>query len=193
MPTAAFSYGFGEGPWHSRQKFEAKLERAGFDVIRDIPAADIIISHSAGCYFLPEMTDKQILFLIDPPYWPGRSSWNSFIEKVRTEFIDARQRRALGFWLRKTAWNITYSLRSLTRTLTIARLHPLHNFHEALEDHDIVLIRNDRDVWCTPEIEKLPTKGKSFLYYHVPGLHDDLWEMPAPYVAIIQEVATLRP
>jgi len=52
------------------------LERAGYKVVPSAQA-DIILTHSAGCFELPAPRKGQVVVMVDPPYWPGRSSWNA--------------------------------------------------------------------------------------------------------------------
>ena len=97
--TVAVIPGFGEGAWHQKRLLNA-FEKLGYIAEADAAQADIIIAHSAGCFYLPKVRPQQQVVLIGPPYWPGRSVLSSFIRKGHHDIIANFHRGTLWFWLR---------------------------------------------------------------------------------------------
>ncbi|HSH55994.1 MAG TPA: hypothetical protein VK983_04170 [Candidatus Limnocylindrales bacterium] len=187
--TICIKYGIGEGDWHGR-RFKKALKRAGFKVTLDALRVDIIVSHSGGCFFLPQAPKEQMIVLINPPYWPGKPLALSAFQKIWWDYkaFAARGKR-LG-WYFKTMWNCVHLVRYLGKSWTISLSARKHNFHEALHHDTVVIIRNDQDAWCTPHIQEQLHPGKTFHMHRMPGQHDDCWANPEPYVQVIQSEVT---
>jgi hypothetical protein len=183
--TIAIICGIGEGRWHA-SILEPPLKAAGFRVINDPAKANIILSHSGGCFFLPKTTPDQTIVLIDPPYWPGKLILVSVIEKIYRDTKDHIARRKFGFWAQKTLWNLIYLFKYVFKSLQMGWFARKQNFYQALAQDTVILIRNEDDVWCTPDIEQLPTDSNPFTYYHLPGQHDDCWLNPEVYAKLLQ-------
>src|SRR5438046_8452477 len=79
-------YGFREGP-HSGRRLLPRLRAAGFEPTSDVQSADIILSHSGGCFLAPNnLAAQPPIVMVGLPYWPGKSTARSLLEKNRVEF-----------------------------------------------------------------------------------------------------------
>lgn len=187
--TVCIMYGIGEGRWHGKRLRKA-LTSAGFRLISKAEEADIIVSHSGGCFFLPRTPPDQMIVLINPPFWPGKPLIVSVFQKIWWDFkAFARRGKVLG-WLFKTAWNTVHLVRYLGVSLTISLKARKRNFYTSLHQDYVVIIRNDQDAWCTPDIQKVLEPHRIFPVHTLPGQHDDCWADPGPYVEVIQSELT---
>lgn len=186
MPKIALIYGIGEGDYHGRT-FVAELQKAGFEVVRKPEEADVILTHSGGCFFLPPLDLNQKFVLINPPYWPGKSLVKSTVQKIRIDFIDFVRDGKLLQWFYKTTINIAHILRFIFKSLTITLHARRQRFYEALRDENTIIIRSDQDTFLSPEADQLLKQKYSHAIpmYHVAGQHDTCWRDPQPYIDII--------
>jgi len=65
MSRAAILYGFSEGPAHA-WRLRLCLEQAGLALTTDVQAAQVIITHSAGSFFLPENLQDKTVIIFNP-------------------------------------------------------------------------------------------------------------------------------
>lgn len=186
----AILYGIGEGDYHGRA-FVSGLKRAGFDVIRDSAKADIVITHSGGCFFLPPLELDQKFVLINPPYWPGKPLVVSTMQKIYFDFMDFARDGKLHVWFWKTAVNLAHIARFLIKTLVIMRGAHKRRFYEALRDENAAIIRSSADTFLAPDADQLLEQkvGKVISFYRLPGQHDTCWRDPEPYIRIIKEIS----
>ncbi|HEX8182123.1 MAG TPA: hypothetical protein VF575_00810 [Candidatus Saccharimonadales bacterium] len=185
--TVAIMPGFGEGSWHTN-RLARELTTHGYRPVQDASIADIVVTHSAGCFFLPNTRHNKLLILIDPPYWPGRSNIVRICQKTWWDFVAHIRRRKVGFYLHKTAWNWVYILANIARVVKIGQLARKHNFHEALAHETVAIIRNDHDAWFMPNAaEALPT-NETFTFYRLPGEHDDCWLYTREHADLIHHI-----
>lgn len=186
----AIKYGIGEGDYHGRA-FVAALKRAGFEVVRDDHEADIVVTHSGGCFFLPPLELNQTFVLINPPYWPGKWLVVSTWQKVSRDFIDFARDGKLPQWCWKTIINLVHIMRYILKTLTITLHAHRKRFYDALDEHSTTIIRNDSDTFLSPNADKLlhEKAGRSFKFVRLPGQHDACWRNPEPYIEIIKSAA----
>jgi hypothetical protein len=61
------------------------------------------------------------------------------------------------------------------------------DFLSALQDKQIVVVRNAQDDFCSKDIETALTSYKNTYYVELPGAHDDFISNPAPYIALLPE------
>lgn len=177
--------GWSEGPKHER-RVRRELKRAGLEVINSGYKADVIITHSTGCYFLSYGQKQKLAVIINPPYWPGKSI---VIRTFHHAVLQApRQIKAWGslYWLRHRCWNIFYILTAPFRTVKIWRSLKAALL-EQLKHSNVLIIRNEGDVFCSPAIKKLSKQYKNTRVVQLPGLHDDLWVNPKPYIDLIRK------
>lgn len=183
--TVALIYGFGEDDWNGRA-FVAALQKDGFKIIKDAAKADIVIAHSAGCFYLPDTGPKQLTVLIGPPYWPGRSIIFCFLRKAIDDFRYYRRQHLTRAWFVKTRHNTLYILGGLRKAWAIYRNARQYKFFMMLHNKRVLIIRNENDQFLTPEAPELLGKYANFHFKTVSGEHDDCWLHPELYINLIQ-------
>lgn len=183
-------YGIGEGDYHGRT-FVAALKEAGFEIIRGGLEADIVVTHSGGCFFLPPPGRDQVFIIINPPYWPGKSLGRRTLQKVLRDFMDYARDGKLLQWSWKTTMNIAHILRYLIKALTMTLHTRKQRFYEALNESGTTIVRTDGDTFLTPDANELLRRqaGRKFTFIRLPGQHDSCWRDPSPYVEIIKKAA----
>jgi hypothetical protein len=184
-PTVSIIYGFGEGEWHGRA-FRSALQMAGFSTNHQPATADIVIAHSAGCFYLPNERQDQLTILIGPSYWPGKPLIVSFWQKVSWDFKDYRRRGMTAAWFYKTLRNTLYIIGGTRKARLMIKNTRRQNFYAALRNKWTVIIRNQDDSWLTPNAKALLGSKATFSFHELPGQHDDCWINPEPYVRLLQ-------
>jgi hypothetical protein len=170
------------------KKFCKTLAEAGYQLVQNAQDADIIIGHSAGCFWLPQAPTKQKLMLINPPYWPGRSVTERAKARARTHLRYRRYGYNFKQWLWRSAWGAFYGL-DIPRTRLINRVAREYELEKIITNHTAVIVRNSDDDWLTPDVEKLTHDHPGVQVVHIPGDHDDLWLNPRPYVEALERLA----
>jgi hypothetical protein len=178
-------YGFGEGPWHGRQIWPT-LKSAGYIPALKANDADIIIAHSAGCFYLPDSQKPQQLVLIDPPYWPDKSVALSFLQKTYLDLQASITQHRIRYWLRKTLWNLYYILQDIPKVISIIRQSRLNNLKRLLRHNYVTIVRHQYDAFCTPEIDRHFDRDQNVRFISVTGQHDDCWHDPDVLIPVIQ-------
>lgn len=179
--------GFGEGEWHSRILYKS-LEKLGYRRVATAADSDVVITHSAGCFFLPPRLPHQKVVVLAPPYWPGKYLWWCFLQKITQDILESYMRGKLLFFIRKTIWNCLYILRDIPKAIRIHFSARRHDFYTAFHSEKFVLIRNKRDTFCTPDIERLLRQKGKFEYYELPGEHEEVWMEPDDHAALIHSI-----
>jgi hypothetical protein len=185
--TVAILPGFTEGPWHLAL-MALELEQAGYKYTALADKADVVITHSAGCYLLPSTQRNVLIILISPPYWPGKPMVLCLMQKILSDFIVNTKRSSIKFWLQKTKHNSLYFWGDLRWNCNIIFKVHRHKFYEALPEKQITIIRNTHDFICTPDIAKKLPKQAKFKLHELPGEHDDCWYDPEPYIKLIDSI-----
>jgi hypothetical protein len=190
MIKIALLYGVGEGDYHGRA-FVAELKQSDFEVVRDARKADIVVTHSGGCFFLPPLDLNQKFVLINPPYWPGKSLLVSTVEKISIDLVDFVKDGKILQWILKTCINVAHIFRYIYKVLTITLHAHKQRFYEALQDDNTLIIRSDRDTFLAPDADHLLERkyGRVIPLRSVEGQHDSCWRNPEPYIRIIRDFA----
>jgi hypothetical protein len=186
MKTVAVIEGFAGGPLHTRY-FRKKLTEAGFKVIKDRRQAEIIVAHSAGIYAVPADCQARLLMLIDPTYWPGQKLIKRTVRHTRSSGKYHLRKFGVLYYLRKKLLEIYYFFRRHSYMwLGILNNNKLGHLREliARKDRRVIIIRNSRDPYCTPQIQH-KLKGPNVKYMELPGVHDDYISNPEPYIDLI--------
>lgn len=188
----ALLYGIGEGDYHGRA-FVRALEAAGFDVVRDAKRADIVVTHSGGCFFLPPLHLNQKFVLINPPYWPHKPLVVSMTQKVSLDFVDFVRDGKLLQWFWKSTINIMHLLRYAIKSVTITLHAHRQRFYTALRDENTIIIRSSLDTFLSPTADRsLEQKyGRVIPMYTISGQHDSCWRNPQPYIDQICKFAAV--
>ncbi len=170
------------------KRLRRELHKAGYTVTKNEAEADIIIAHSAGCFWLPQAPTSQTFVLIDPPYWPGKTIRERARSKGKSHWDFRTYRFPLYIWITHSLWGTYYAVRDLRRTLQIMRFAPQYDLSKIITNHKVVLIRNEGDDWLTPNLDELLRQHPGTSLHIVPGDHDDLYYHPERYVDLLQSV-----
>lgn len=184
--TVAILHGWAGGWWHTREFCQA-LKTTGFKVVKNSRHADIIIAHSTGSYRLPENSAAKLILLIGPPYWPSKSILHRLLRKKSHDTKHRLADRGLLFTINKLIFEIIYVLIRPSYTLIALKNHRYLHFLDLLEAKKVILVRNEEDYFCSPEIEREIKKYKNVRYLQLPGGHDDFMTNPKPYIELIQK------
>jgi hypothetical protein len=185
MKTVALQYGIASGERQGK-RFRRALKQAGYKVIKDAAKADIIVAHSAGCFWLPEAPTHQKLMLIDPPYWPGKTVGERGKQRLKTNLHPRKQNYHIPYWLARNLWGLFYVIRDIKRTRAIVRLAGIYDLATVVQNHRALLIHNDDDDWLTANLEELDQTNPNLIVRHLPGDHDNCWYNPQPYIDLLQ-------
>jgi hypothetical protein len=170
------------------RRLRKELRAAGFNIARKRDQADIILAHSAGCFWLEDARPDQLLVLVDPPYWPGRTVKDRAKEKSDANFRYRRYGYSHHLWLNKNAWGLYYAVRDMKRTIRIAKHVKDYYLPGVIRDKQAVIVRNEQDAWCTPDLEPLKNDNSKLKIIEVPGEHDDLFFNPKRYAELLQSI-----
>ncbi len=181
MKTVAFRYGWSEGPWHTKQ-FEKLLNSKGFDVMNDTRKADVVVAHSLGCFMLPAKMEAKRVILIGIPYWPGKSVIKSLTNNLRHE---AKQKKGFIWWLKRSIHAAYYATLRAPYTFSGLRKRSKLRFNLPSDPSGVIMIRNELDGFCHPDIQKILPQTAKYRLINVGGGHEDWWINPAPYVDLI--------
>ncbi len=183
MINVALKQSWGGGSWHTQQ-FEAALKASGF-ALTDVTHADVIIAHSIACYDLDQKSPAQFYILIDPPYWPGKSFIGRFFEKQRQD--NRTQKTLVGrkYVFKKLLWGLVYIVTKPSYTSFALKNAGSLDFLNALKDKKVLVIRNQQDYVCSPDIHVALASYPNVFFRTLPGEHDDYYTNPQPYVDLI--------
>lgn len=181
----AIRYGVVCGPAHGK-RFRAELQKAGYKYVKRLEEADIIVAHSAGCFWLPEAPTKQRLLMIDPPYWPGRSIGERAWRRLRTSVQFRKYGYSFFYWLEHYLWYFFYSVKDAPRTWRIIKTAPKYDLALKVKNQRAILVRNDDDDWLSPDLDSLRIINPHLIIKKLPGEHEDCWHNPKPYVKLLQ-------
>ena len=184
MKTVAIAHGWAGGRWHVR-RFVKALKQSGFEERKRVANADVIVAHSTGCYRLKESTNAKLILLIGPPYWPTKSILHRLLKKKSHDTHHRLRNEGILFTINKLLFEIIYVIIKPSYTFIALKHHRYLHFLELIKNKKVVLIRNEEDYFCSPEIEKAVKDYKNIRYLELPGGHDDFMTNPRPYVDLI--------
>lgn len=184
-PTYAIVYGMAEGAFHSRN-LRRVLEAAGFQPSQP-HEADVVITHSGGCYIVPHDARAKLFLHINPPYWPSKPMLASAREKLVYDFRLRRQRHQLRRWAVSLAANGMYFLNPRQTLRMIWPYITAKRTFDKLPDSMHVFLRTHIDSYCDPKALLKVTGGKHS-YLTLAGHHDDCWREPEQYLKVIKSL-----
>jgi hypothetical protein len=184
-------YGFAEGPWQGK-RFCAELVKQGFRMVDDPREADLVIAHSGGCFLLPRPKAGQLTVLMNPPYWPGKPLIISSLQSLWWNAESFAKRGAFSFWLKKVFWNTWYIFRYPAKSRWIVRHARRDSLRLAISQRRTAIVRSNNDVWLTPDAVRTIGEHADFTYRELPGIHDDCWLHPLPYIEVIKSIYDTR-
>lgn len=183
MASVCIIHGLNEGPAMSR-KLEECLRSNGFEPVQDPAQADVIFAHSGGCFLVPAINRAAKIVLVGLPYQPGRPWFASTFIKVWREGKLYRQEHRLRQWAQKWSWHCRYAFRLRAAVKMAMNMRPSSPWNSVQPE---VIVRNRHDAYAAPELHQLPFNGPR-TFISLPGEHDDCWDNPEPYVAIIKSL-----
>lgn len=186
MKTIAIIHGWAGGPRHTR-KFVEALKVAGFKEVRDPFKADIVFAHSGGCYGVPAKVGAHLVVLHGPPYWPEKSIIHRVFGQIVSDSAKRINHQGLWHFLHKKFWEFYYILRFPGVMFRALRNHRKLDFLEELLHKKVLLIRNSDDRFCSPTIKAATAKYQNIAFEELPGLHDDFYVDPEPYIRLIKK------
>jgi hypothetical protein len=183
MVNVAVMEGWAGGPRLSRRFLDA-VRAAGYN-LTDTAHADVIIAHSTACYLIPNKTPAKLLILIDPPYWPGKSIVSRVLAKKRSDSQSVRQAGGWKPWLAKTGWEAMYVLTKPGYTTAALKHNGSLDFLSGLKHISTYVVRNEKDDFCSADIQVALNGHSHVRYVPLPGEHDDYYVNPQPYIALL--------
>ncbi len=189
--TIAIVPGWAEGAWHTKG-FKDELNSHGVQVTKNPRDANVIIAHSAGCYFVADLQKAKHIILIGLPYWPGRTLIGSLVRKLYYEFRHHHQTNDMGWWINKLVHNIMYIFTKPRITYKSIVYRWQQRLPTSRKGQEIILIRNSGDTFCHPKIVKIFEKANSYRYIEMPGPHDDCWKSPNAYIDLLKKELKLK-
>lgn len=183
MKSVAIIEGWAAGAWHTKQ-VRKLLKNAGFVISRK-NNSEIIIAHSAGVFGMPSNSRSKLIVMIGIPYWPERSILKRLMLNLKHDVSREIARNGRGYIIKKSLWWMYYFFTRPKYTFLGLRHGSDLSFLEKYPDKKIIVIRNDEDDICTPQIESLLNQYKNIKYIKMPGGHDDYYLNPAPYVDLL--------
>ncbi len=185
--TYSFSYGFLGGRGNSRH-FRKMLTKAGYIESKNLNSANIIIAHSAGCFMIPESTSAGLILFIGMPL-SQNNPWQTFKiagKENYKEFIRNKHiLKVINIGFYAAFYGITQPKRNIKIMRDAKNIPQIKKYSDAT----VVFIVNKKDPWpdIKNSISKLHRYNWSFV--SMPGSHDNIWEYPSSYVAIIKHFA----
>jgi predicted alpha/beta hydrolase family esterase len=188
LATYAISHGFSHGRRHSGN-MRRLLSKAGYQEVKDVARADIILAHSAGCYRIPLDNQARLILLVGVPM-------NT--QKLRTTMQLARKNDTIAF---KATGQYKRRLRLSSLSVLQLATHPRRHYglvqtvkanRHALPhykaDQTIVIASRD-DPWPEPVRELAKTSAHGYSFISLTGSHNHIWQAPEQYVEIIEHYA----
>jgi pimeloyl-ACP methyl ester carboxylesterase len=180
----AISYGLAGGPAHSRE-LRHQLRRAGLRQADRLDRADIIIAHSGGCWLIPPTAQPLLIVYIGMTLAQERPGRTFLANKALMAKHSSRARR-----LSTAAKNAYYGLRQPRRNINMVRqaktARPV-----IFPGCPAVFIANRHDPWTKDDQTQNYLDNYDWAFINLPGAHDDIWEHPERYAAIINYYARL--
>lgn len=184
MKTVAIIEGFAGGPFQTKT-FRRALVDAGFEITKNRRTADIIVAHSAGIYAIPRDNQAKLLMLIGPTYWPSKKLTIGQFGHIRSSGEYFVSNFGWASYLRKKALEIYYAItKNRYMWLGILNNNKLNFLDHG--DRKVILVRNRDDRYTTPDIKVIAKKYPNVEFVELPGLHEDYYENPKPYIKLIR-------
>jgi hypothetical protein len=181
----AIQYGIASGDRQGTRLRKA-LRDKGYEIVGQASEADIIIGHSAGCFWLPAAPTHQKLLLINPPYWPGKTVARRSKDRLKTNLQFRKYRYSFGLWFKRNLWGIIYALQDIGHTRDIIRHAQVYDLETIIHNHQAVLVRNDDDDWLTDDLTRVSKANPSLVIVRLPGDHEDCFYHPEAYVELLR-------
>jgi len=156
---------------------ESELQNHGLVRAANATSADVILAHSGGC----QLIDQPNALFVNPNTWPERNYFEKQWQKIVGEFHNQTPSNRV---VASLFWNLVYTFSQFRYNVSLLRPYQLANRASFKSDLRCIIIRNDNDVWCTPDIERYYPNARVIT---LSGSHDDCWINPAKYVSSMLE------
>lgn len=174
-------YGFAEGPGLAWELAKHKVT-----LVNSIEDADVVMTHSGGCFLLPAELPGKTVAILNPVCGPAERLLIVLGKKIWWDFAYYVRKKQFGAWLRKSSWNLWYMATRVPRNLGIARkARYFENKLPSVRAKRVLVINNALDPWATAVPQSEITKHR-YTYATLPGPHDDIWLEPKKYLDILQ-------
>jgi hypothetical protein len=163
--------GFLEGRLSS-SKLRRALKKRGYSITTAAEGADIIIAHSGGWVFLPQLRDNQRLILVDPAY---RTTESALTKSIRRARYDAAHFTFGMLWQRSV--NVWYLL-NIPKWLELKRRYDTLDITTYTNRVNTTICRVDDPAWwCDDMLYKSPAT-----IVYIGGDHDSFWRRPLEFL-----------
>lgn len=181
----AFLYGISEGPLLTT-RFRRALRNKGYEIASSPEKADIIITHSAGCYLIPKQHTASQVIMVAPCYDFPRSKPFMTAYKVARDLTYAVLTKQIAFWLYKTFWNIFYFIFRPVHSIRTYQYSKTRSHHlPHIKAKEVIIISYKRDPWSSQVIDHAD-QHPEYEFKHIDGVHDDIWYNPGSYIALLK-------
>lgn len=126
-----------------------------------------------------------MILLLGPPYWPNQSILRRLL---KNKGHDTRQRindQGVLFTINKFLFEIIYVIIKPSYTFIALKNHRYLHFLDLVENKKVILVRNEEDYFCSPEIKNVLKKYPDVRYVELPAGHDDFMTRPKPYIDLL--------
>jgi hypothetical protein len=183
----AVQYGLFGGE-HIGRRLRAALRQEGYTPVRSVSDADIVICHSAGCFWLPSAPSHQKFMLVGPPYWPGKTARARILERTSHNLRPGAQGYSIWRWLARNLWGVYYAVFDLPRNIRVLAYGSRYDLRAAIAGHRTLLVRNQADGWLTPDLDHLRVINPTIKIVEMPGDHGDIIHNPERYVRLLKHL-----
>jgi len=173
-------YGGAEGKLISK-KLRKELVANDFSLVTSPYAADLLICHSAGIFFVPKDCKKPLILSVGMPCNTNGRLTAKVFRRLGLEFIHPDN---ILPRVKKLGINIFYlfDVKHLSRSIQGYK----RQIYNCTDTNKVVTIVNKKDPFVDTASSLQLSKSSNWVYISMPGQHDDLWIKPKPYVEIIK-------
>jgi hypothetical protein len=175
----ALIYGYAEGP-RIAATFISSLRRLGHELV-DASDAEVIVAHSGGSYLIPNKNNAKLILLVDVPYYDSHTSLMKKLYKRVTE--EGWSLKSIS----KFGWNNWYVVSKPKRCFQMYKA-VIDGTFQGLDGNKVVFVRNTKDIFGVVAQDKKEAKKIKGKVEELPGIHDDLWIHPEPYIKLAEKI-----
>jgi hypothetical protein len=175
--------GWTEGKTHQKN-FLVEAQKHGIVPAASADTADIIMTHSGGCYLVPSSPKAKLIVHIDPSFGlRGKLLMGQFTNIL---FGSGAQIKDWGLsnFLKIRCWNLFDIFFHPVRNTRIFGLWAADKVLPTPASA-IIVVHNRGDISHTKAFAKLCSVNKQSVLVELPGLHEDCWFNPGPYIDLI--------
>lgn len=167
-------------------RFRKQLDDKKYTIIKDPRKADIIITHSGGCYAIPQNISARQVIMVAPCYNFRYSKSYMAAYKFMHDLLFAITSRRILFWFYKSIWNTLYLL---FRPINTVQMYHYSKTRSAtlpsLEAKDVLIITYRNDLWSR-YVMNLKENFPKYDFRQLSSAHDEIWYDPHRYIQLIK-------